>query len=89
MRTYKRFGAVLAPIIAGHHGGLADADGLKRRLASELPDCAGWPAFTGALPAEREMAQAKAKAKGAGPGSAPRPVAAAERVVGGNPRPRR
>ncbi|MHB1103729.1 MAG: CRISPR-associated helicase Cas3' [Devosia sp.] len=45
-------GRMLAFIIAGHHAGLADAEGLDRRLAADhaIPGYDGWQAHTPALP---------------------------------------
>lgn len=43
-------GPLLALIVAGHHGGLADPDEIERRLASELADYGGWEAHAGPLP---------------------------------------
>jgi len=46
-------GRLLAPGIAGHHGGLTDGDALRRRLGPEhvVEPYAGWQAHAGKLPA--------------------------------------
>lgn len=46
----EAFARLLALIVAGHHGGLADPDEIERRLASELPDYSGWEVHAGRLP---------------------------------------
>jgi CRISPR-associated endonuclease/helicase Cas3 len=43
-------GSLLALVIAGHHSGLLDPDGLKRRLDADLPAYRGWQLHAGPLP---------------------------------------
>ncbi len=51
-----RLGRMLAFVIAGHHAGLADGDGLVTRLAKTLEPYADWRAETGPLPALANLA---------------------------------
>ncbi len=46
----KSAGSLLALVIAGHHSGLPDPDGLARRLRADLPDYRGWERHAGPLP---------------------------------------
>lgn len=52
------FGLLLANIVAGHHGGLSDAEDLERRLSPErhsIFPCEGWEAHAGPLPQLRDL----------------------------------
>lgn len=58
VRLYPRVGKLLAYAIAGHHGGLPDADALSSRLDPDqraIPDHAGWERHAGELPPERAL----------------------------------
>ena len=61
VERYGPLGRLLAFGIAGHHAGLADGDGLDRRLSPKrtvLPPYQGWERHTGTLPAPCDLAPA-------------------------------
>ncbi len=48
-------GPILAAIVAGHHAGLADGNGLTARLTGPVPAYPGWQVHSGALPPVGEL----------------------------------
>ena len=69
VRLYgPKLGKIVAFIIAGHHGGLNDADDLERRIAKDLPSYEGWQSVAETLPPAAALAPSLRPKPGPDPG---------------------
>ena len=69
IRLYgPKLGKIVAFIVAGHHGGLNDADDLERRIAKDLPSYEGWQSVAETLPPAAALAPSLRPKPGPDPG---------------------